>query len=280
MLPPPVHRPAPTDNKPEYPHRNVPVIEHTVPTVNNSFAHQVTPPPLVHPPQLLTGAISSFHANASATKETPPIAPVAARQDSGKAVTERKPLVDCTPDKNTTTATNVQSSSKTFSQQSQSRAELKLPEVSIRMSSANQPLDQPPQQLQLIPYQFRPPTNRTLQLASHPQLQPTLVQQTLTRVVEIQQVPVAQPVPLYHPQVFRTSHHIQQRPTEFMISGAPTPIKPIVQGRQGVSPRNYLGYRPVGCNDQHLFTDPALLNMMRQDMQRILSKSQLKNRDN
>jgi hypothetical protein len=47
----------------------------------------------------------------------------------------------------------------------------------------------------------------------------------------------------------------------------------------GISPRNYLGYRPVG-NDQHLFTDPSLLTMMRQDVQRILSKSQLKNREN
>lgn len=46
-----------------------------------------------------------------------------------------------------------------------------------------------------------------------------------------------------------------------------------------VSPRNYIGYRPVG-KDQQLFTDPALLNMMRQDVQRILSKSQLKNKEN
>jgi hypothetical protein len=46
-----------------------------------------------------------------------------------------------------------------------------------------------------------------------------------------------------------------------------------------VSPRNHVGYRPVS-NDQQLFTDPALLTMMRQDVQRILSKSQLKNKEN
>jgi len=78
----------------------------------------------------------------------------------------------------------------------------------------------------------------------------------------------------------RTSHHLQQvRPNEIVISRIPAVGKQIIQPRSGVSPRNYLGYRPSGCNNQQLFTDPALLNMMRQDVQRIISQSQLKNKE-
>jgi hypothetical protein len=47
----------------------------------------------------------------------------------------------------------------------------------------------------------------------------------------------------------------------------------------GISPRNYLGYRPVG-NDKFLFTDPTLLTIIRKDVQRILTKSQLQNKEN
>lgn len=121
-----------------------------------------------------------------------------------------------------------------------------------------------------------------------PGSQPYIQQQTLTRVLEVQQV-----IPQQNAQI------MQRRVSEqgYIVQGqqAPQPLQqqPIQQNQtvttsyiskapvnnHSVSPRNYLGYRHVG-RDQYLFTDPALLAIMRQDVQKILSRSQLKNKEN